>query len=355
MADVNLFTEAKFKAYDSSGVPLSGGKVYTYEAGTSTPLATYDSSAGTGANDNPTILDSRGEADIWFQVGQAYKVVLKDSDGETIWTVDDLGNFDGEVIAADQIRAVDGDGLKLTDDGDNGIFIEDGGNVYIGTTTTNAKQTLGLTINQGANDDEIISLKSSDVAHGITDYAETDTYGYLQKQVAASGGLRITGVSEGDVGLALYSLAATADDTDAPTTSSSTNLLLYGAKKTGTTVEALTAAENLLTVQNAGTNEFVIKGDGEIYSNQSATVGTFDDYDDPAACEALADVIAFGDLKKGHKNLAKYNRQFFEEEQFVTPAGLVSQTKMNQLKLGAIGQLGQQIKVIEQRIEALEG
>ena len=41
---------------------------------------------------------------------------------------------DGQSIATDQIKARDGDGLKLYDDGGNGIFVEDGGNVGIGTT-----------------------------------------------------------------------------------------------------------------------------------------------------------------------------------------------------------------------------
>src|SRR3990167_7980648 len=55
-----------------------------------------------------------------------------------------------------------------------------GGSVRIDGTCyindeANANVTLGLTINQGANDDQILALKSSDVAHGVTAIAETDT------------------------------------------------------------------------------------------------------------------------------------------------------------------------------------
>jgi len=75
---------------NSSGAPLASGKLYSYAAGTSTPLATYtDQGLGT-ANANPTILDSAGRAPIWVEDGVAYKVVLKDSADVTIWTADNV-------------------------------------------------------------------------------------------------------------------------------------------------------------------------------------------------------------------------------------------------------------------------
>jgi len=74
---------------DATGAPLVGGKVYTYAAGTTTPLASYTSYAATSSNTNPVILDSRGEAAIWF--GNAtYKVILKDSTDTLIWTSDNI-------------------------------------------------------------------------------------------------------------------------------------------------------------------------------------------------------------------------------------------------------------------------
>jgi hypothetical protein len=81
----------KMQFTDASGNLLSGGKLYTYTAGTTTNLATYTDSTGTSANTNPVILDSRGEASIWFQPLN-YKLVLKDSSDNTIWTQD---NYSG--------------------------------------------------------------------------------------------------------------------------------------------------------------------------------------------------------------------------------------------------------------------
>jgi Pectate lyase superfamily protein len=73
---------------DASGNPLSGGKLETYAAGTSTPKATYSDAAGTVPNANPVIMDARGEALIYWDGN--YKVILKDSAGVTIWTVDNV-------------------------------------------------------------------------------------------------------------------------------------------------------------------------------------------------------------------------------------------------------------------------
>ena len=80
----------KFKAFAANGItPLAGGKVYTYDAGTTNPKTTYTDNSGSTANANPVILDSRGEADIWGSTG-AYKVVVKTSADVTLITVDNI-------------------------------------------------------------------------------------------------------------------------------------------------------------------------------------------------------------------------------------------------------------------------
>lgn len=75
---------------DNNGNPLFGGQLFSYQAGTTTPLATYTDSTGNTPNANPTILNARGEANIWIPPNTAYKFVLEDSTGNTIWTVDNV-------------------------------------------------------------------------------------------------------------------------------------------------------------------------------------------------------------------------------------------------------------------------
>jgi hypothetical protein len=73
----------------NGGLPLAGGKIYSYQAGTSTPLATYTDRSGSVANANPVVLDAAGRADIWLSVNVAYKLVLEDSAGNVLDSIDD--------------------------------------------------------------------------------------------------------------------------------------------------------------------------------------------------------------------------------------------------------------------------
>ncbi|MFZ9959259.1 MAG: tail fiber domain-containing protein [Candidatus Limnocylindrus sp.] len=105
----NLAPPAKLQFFDNNGNPLVAGKLYTYAAGTSTPLATYtDASAGT-PNTNPVILDSRGEANVWLGT-DPYKFVLKTSADVTIWTVDNVASF----ISAARILGANGTAAEPT-------------------------------------------------------------------------------------------------------------------------------------------------------------------------------------------------------------------------------------------------
>jgi hypothetical protein len=81
-----------FQFFDNNGAPLNAGKIYTYQAGSSTPLATYTTSSGLTANANPIILGTSGRPpnDIWLTEGFFYKFILKDSADVTIQTYDNL-------------------------------------------------------------------------------------------------------------------------------------------------------------------------------------------------------------------------------------------------------------------------
>jgi hypothetical protein len=78
--------------FDDNGLPLAGGLIYTYQAGSSTPLATYTTNAGTIANANPIVLDAAGRVpnEIWLFTGYSYKFVLKNSSDVLIQTLDNI-------------------------------------------------------------------------------------------------------------------------------------------------------------------------------------------------------------------------------------------------------------------------
>ena len=80
-----LSPSPKMQFFTAAGIPLVGGKLYTYASGTALPLATYTDSTALTVNANPVILDSRGEANVWFGPSR-YTLVLRDSVDNLIWT-----------------------------------------------------------------------------------------------------------------------------------------------------------------------------------------------------------------------------------------------------------------------------
>jgi hypothetical protein len=78
--------------FDNSGAPLSGGLIYTYQAGSTTPLTTYTDVNGLIPNTNPIILDSaaRSPNEIWMQTGYTYKFLIQTSTNTTLQSLDNL-------------------------------------------------------------------------------------------------------------------------------------------------------------------------------------------------------------------------------------------------------------------------
>lgn len=93
-----LSPSPKQQFFDANGAPLVGGKLYSYTAGTTSPLATYVDSAGTTTNTNPIILDSRGEANVWLGAN-TYKLALYSATDVLIWTVDDITGAATDTLA----------------------------------------------------------------------------------------------------------------------------------------------------------------------------------------------------------------------------------------------------------------
>ncbi len=83
---------AFYQGFDDGGLPLNAGLVYTYSAGTTTPQATYTTSAGNVANANPIVLDADGRTpyEVWLTQGVSYRFDLKDSAGNLLKTYDNI-------------------------------------------------------------------------------------------------------------------------------------------------------------------------------------------------------------------------------------------------------------------------
>jgi hypothetical protein len=87
--------------FDNNGNPLSGGKIFTYAAGTTTNQATYTSAAGVIAHSNPIILDSGGRVpsgEIWLTDGLSYKFLIKTSTEVLIGSYDNIIGINSNFI-----------------------------------------------------------------------------------------------------------------------------------------------------------------------------------------------------------------------------------------------------------------
>ena len=94
---ISLFAGVGAQFFTDDGVPLAGGLIYTYAAGTTTPKTTYTSSAGNIAHPNPIILNSAGRVpsgEIWLTLG-SYKFILATSTNVTIATYDNVSSIGG--------------------------------------------------------------------------------------------------------------------------------------------------------------------------------------------------------------------------------------------------------------------
>ena len=84
----SLSPTPKLQFFGTDGLPLVGGKLYTYAAGTTTPIATYTDNTQASLNTNPIILDSAGQANVWLIDTTAYKYTLTDANNVPLFTVD---------------------------------------------------------------------------------------------------------------------------------------------------------------------------------------------------------------------------------------------------------------------------
>ena len=113
---MNLAPVIKQRFFDANGEPLSGGQLFSYVAGTTTPQATYTDSGGMTANTNPVILDAEGYADVWLDQSLSYKFVLKDADDVLILTVDNvIGALTANSVGTSAIQDGAVTGPKIAD------------------------------------------------------------------------------------------------------------------------------------------------------------------------------------------------------------------------------------------------
>ena len=222
--------------------------------------------------------------------------------------------------------------IKMNGGGTTAMSFNKDGKMSTGGETAPDVDAGGICINQGAGDAFLLTFKSSDIAHGTTDEAETDTYGAVRKYSATTGGLNFRGFSEASTATLFESYAVTEITTD--TSSSEANIVLNAIKQSGTGRGAHGATGNLLTIANNGSAQFLCKGNGDLHATNT-TITALDDEDDLSLVENLKNWTG------GENYQYKVTP---EQEQKLRDIGVIrgdflSLQTMHALELGAISQM----------------
>ena len=202
----------------------------------------------------------------------------------------------------------------------------------------------GLCLQQNAIDTKILTLKSSDVAHGVTANCETDTYGYMVKSSATAGGLTIQGNGEdATTALLLKAMTGSTSDTTGKSTSSNAPLLLNSEKSDGSTDTAVVGSNgNLVCIRNRGTVRFIFDAEGDFHADSSST--TFDAYDDAQLVRAFDLSKGKGVVDSKFDKFVAYNHEHLADLRLVgreedgTPNHFINVCGFQRLHNGAIWQ-----------------
>jgi hypothetical protein len=170
--------------FDNNGVILTGGKLYSYAAGTTTPQATYTSASGSTAHTNPIILNSAGRiatGEIWLTSGSSYKFVLYTSADVLIATWDNISSIgDDTTLLAYEAAVAASTGSSLVG------YLPSGANATATTVQAKLRQYVSVkdfgAVGDGVTDDTAAiqnAIAAVNTAGGGTIWFPTGVYATL--------------------------------------------------------------------------------------------------------------------------------------------------------------------------------
>jgi hypothetical protein len=220
------------------------------------------------------------------------------------------------------------------------LILNDTGDISTNSEVAPDTNAGGLCLNQAGNDGPIITLKSSDVAHGQTGGDETDTYAKISKVGATSGGLKMQTYSEGETAFKIDGRYTTDNTTKG--TGATCPVQIDVRKIDGTGVTTPGADANMFSVTNNGQTKFIVDEDGDIHNDGSVTA--YDNYEDAQLVRAFDLSHGKGVIDSKFDKFISYNHEALADMKLVgreedgTPNHFVNVTGMQRLHNGAIWQ-----------------
>lgn len=263
----------------------------------------------------------------------------------------------------------------------NLMLLRSEGSLLLGETS-NANMEVGVTIQQGGNDNQAFCIKSSDVATALTTLpiqdTETDDYFTISKLNAADGGVNIQALSQTGVQTHLqFNTIGGAPTTDDVTTSIGAVSFRIREHNNSNGGVSFGSTDNMFTVSNLNsvgtvTTTFLIKASGDIhaFATHDSTgsgiamtgISMADAWDDAQMCRALSHDMAGlgvkGLIKDKWDEFVSYKRkELVEAGIFSTeePNALTNLSQLIRLHNGAIWQGYTRTRDLEERCAMLEG
>ena len=267
--------------YDLSGNDLDLTITNAIAVGVSETIITAEEivfAGGTGDN-KISIPDNLADALSVQEAANKYLTFVTTDASESVDILKNLRvtgvdiTLDGDLdfVGAQEI-STSGNAVLTLNPGTADLVVSNTGILFI-NETANTNMTTGITIQQGAADNDSFAIKSSDVSTPITDIVgvgEGDTYFSIKKWSAADGGVVLSGFSDATLGTAIGLFGYSGDAT--PT---SGNITFRSYKSDGGTgTVALADGEIIIDFENATTTKLQILGDGTLEFQQASSITT---------------------------------------------------------------------------------
>ena len=260
-----------------------------------------------------------------------------------------------------------GANLRLYGAGNQFMELTSGGMMLI-DDTANANMTVGLTINQGANSDQIFALKTTTGSFntGLTtavfgNDVETDDFFTIEKNDGNLGGTTIHTMGEDAALTTTLEVQAYGGTANTSKTTSGAGLIQFTiAEHDGANaLTDITADGNVFSIRArvgaANVTRFLIDEDGDMYSVVAGQ--TFDEYDDAHLVRAL-DVARGDTIETEWDSFVQYNEQALVDTGVlgapVSEGGMLNVTQLQRLHNGAIWQGYTRQMELKERIDKLE-
>ena len=244
---------------------------------------------GTRVDEFSTDTTLGGNSNLAVPTERAVKTYVDD-----VAVTDQIVDTDGDTKIQVE-ESADEDIIRFDTSGSERMMIDSTGRVFVGESA-NTTMTQGLTINQGSAGNEILTLRSSSVAHGLTTITADSTYAYFQKIGGSTGGLVISALSDSEQTSNTSTFRSDAKVYAPNTTKGTTAVGIIETVATehdgSGTLENMTSGANLFAVRvgdSAGSTaaRFIVDAEGDLHVDGSTSLTNFDRNDDAMLCRAF--------------------------------------------------------------------